>query len=145
MTGGARAKLLSLLVLGVVFASGLVVGVAWDRSRDDTSTSESRRDDRRGNEGDGERRERRPAMYERVGLNPDQKALVDTIVAGSRERMRSLQQEFQDEYNPRYWSVIEETRAAIRGVMDADQAIKYDSLLAEWDQRRRSDEDDRGR
>ena len=41
--------------------------------------------------------------------------------------------EFQAAYDPRYRALLQETRAAIKGVFTPEQAHAYDSLIAERD------------
>lgn len=158
MAAGFRTKLLSVGVLALVFASGLVVGLAVDRrataAEPEMAEQGEGGGERASSEGEGEGR--RVPMYERVGLQPGQEALIDSIVAHHRESMRALeaefeddyqamrdlQKEFRDAYNPRYWAIVESTRAAIRTVFDEDQAQRYDSLLADFDRKRRSERHD---
>jgi hypothetical protein len=154
-----RTKLLSLGVLALVFASGLVVGLAVDRRANAAEPEVAEQPEgaggeeaSSGDEGEG----RRVPMYEQVGLRPGQDELMDSIVAHHRESMRALEREFEgeyqamrdlqkqfrDAYNPRYWAIVESTRAAIRTVFDEDQAQRYDSLLADFDRKRRSERHD---
>lgn len=136
-----RTRLVTLLILGLVFGTGVVVGFAVDRTAgasppaETASGTETPERDTRGREG-GERTRRVP-MWEQVGgLSQEQHASIDSIVDHHRAAMRSLQREFEAEYNPRYWAVIEETREAIKDVMSASQAETYDSLLTHFDSRR---------
>jgi len=75
-----------------------------------------------------------------VGLSAEQKVQVDSIVNEYRQRVRELQDQLQDElreaYTPRYRELLEQTRTEIKGVLSPDQAVAYDSLLAERDRRR---------
>ena len=75
-----------------------------------------------------------------MGLSPEQKAQVDSIVAHYRQEMRALQDELQAElrqaYTPRYRGLLEETREEIKSVLTPDQRMEYDSLLVEHDRRR---------
>ncbi len=78
-------------------------------------------------------------IVEQVGLTVDQKAEIDVIVEGSRQRMRSLEKETR----PQYRAIIEETRTAIKEVLTDEQRTEYDALLAERDRER--EEHRRGR
>ena len=162
MANGSRVRLLSMVVLALVFVSGVVVGVALDRralasaaateATDQVADADTPNDE---NES-GDDEERRVPMYERVGLTDEQSARIDSIVGHHRQAMRDLENEFEDEYqamrdlqreyrnayNPRYWAIVDATRSAIRSVLDADQAARYDSLLNAFDRRRRPERSD---
>lgn len=157
MASGLSTKLVTAVVLALVFASGLVVGMAVDRRADTVPdvdaqpTAERDEGDARDEDGEG-----RVPMYERVGLRADQEARIDSIVSHHRSSMRALEEEFESEYqamrdlqkqfrdayNPRYWAIVDSTRQAIKAVLDAEQAARYDSLVAEYDRRRRSERSD---
>ena len=85
---------------------------------------------------------RRVPMYEQVGPNETQMANIDSIVREHREGMKTLHREFRDAYDPRYRALLEETRLAIRSVFEPEQAMAYDSLLVEYDRRRRERRDE---
>lgn len=144
MQRALRTRLASLAVLLVVLGAGVVLGVAWERrGRAPASEAAVAEDDGgdRDRKRDGDR-ERRRLIVERVGLSPAQQTRVDSIIEIHRDRMRSLRREFREEYDPRYWSLVQDTRDALRSVLDSAQQARYDSLLAEHDRRRRDDDDD---
>lgn len=129
-------RLITALLLAVVFGSGLVVGFAIDKNlvagpAEATAAEASDSTERR-----------RVPMYEQVGPNETQKASIDSIVREHREGMKTLHREFREAYDPRYRALLEETRLAIRGVFDPEQATAYDSLLAEYERRRRERRDE---
>jgi hypothetical protein len=152
-----------LAVLALVFVSGVVVGAAVDRriagaaetaevaGGDDGGERDDDRD-RDDRDGDG----RRTPMYERVGLKAGQRERIDSVLAHHRsamkalnkefsddyQAMRDLQKQYRDAYSPRYWAIVDSTRASIKAVFDPEQAAVYDSLLIEFDQRRRSERND---
>lgn len=134
-----RTRLTTVLVLGVVFAAGLLAGFAADRSLGAAAApdTEVRREEERG--------ERRVPMYEQVGPSEAQKILIDSIVSESRTAMKALHSEFRAAYDTRYRALVEETRNAIKAVLTPEQAHAYDSLAAERDRRReeRGGRDDR--
>ena len=140
MDKAPRTRLITALLLVVVFGSGLIVGLALDSNLlagtpEEAGTEEAESSERR-----------RVPMYEQVGPNETQKASIDSIVRDHRESMKSLHREFREAYNPRYQAVLEGTREAIKGVLDPEQAEAYDSLLAAHDRRKaeerqRRDED----
>jgi Spy/CpxP family protein refolding chaperone len=119
----------SAAVLAVVFASGMLLGLAVDRSLhagpvgDTVATTDTAR-------------ERRQPMYEQVGPSERQMVSIDSIVDEHRVKMKELHAEFRAAYNPRYQALVEETREAIKGVLTPEQAVAYDSLLEERDRRR---------
>lgn len=135
-----RTRLLSVGVLAVVLASGVLLGLALDIRLDGASeegepTGEVRTEDRT-----DRRSGRRVPMYRQVGeLSDVQDARIDSIIDAHRDSLRALQEEFSRAYDPRYWAVIENTREAIKGVLTPEQTQRYDSLLAEYDRRRREE------
>jgi len=141
MERGSRTRLTTLLVLVVVFAAGVLLGLAWRGTAPGAAA---------GNEavagaapettGDSTR----TPMYEQVGPTPEQKILIDSIVRNHREAMKQLHAEFRAAYEPRYRALIESTREAIKGVLTPEQAAAYDSLLAAWDRKRAERESKRG-
>lgn len=161
MAAPARAKLLTAMVLVLVFASGALVGMAFARGMSNDGEDEvadARSDDRdRDRDEDADDRPRR--IYERVGLRTGQEERIDSILDHHRaalraleaefrddyEQMRQLQKQYRDAYSPRYWAIVDSTRAAIKAVFDPDQAARYDSLLAEYDRRRRGERSDTSR
>lgn len=126
-----RTRLMTVLVLIVVFGAGVALGFAADR----TLGAEPAPDLAAAPDSAATSRQRRP-MYEQVGPTENQKILIDSIVAKSKEDMEALHAEFRAAYNPRYQALVKETREAIKGVMTPEQVKAYDSLLAEYDQRR---------
>ena len=135
-----RTRLATVVVLLAVFGSGLLVGLAADRSLVATPAAEA------AVAAEPEApAERRVPMYERVGPDAAQKMVIDSIVSEYRVSMKSLHAEFRAAYNPRYQALVDETRAAIKGVLTPEQAIAYDSLIAERERKRaeRDSTDDR--
>lgn len=153
MTAALRTRLLSIGVLALVFASGVVVGVAVDRRVVDEAQAASRvGEDVSEREGDGGDRR---MLYEQVeGLRPEQAARIDSVLNHHRQSTRALNREFREDfqsvremekevrsaYDPRWWAIVDSTRTAIRSIFDPAQAAQYDSLVAEFDRRRRDDE-----
>jgi hypothetical protein len=148
---GTRTRLTTVLILFLVLLTGAVLGIAADRRLEGTVASSESRDgetergrgsegDTQGEEGGGDAARQRHLIVEQVGLSTEQKVQVDSIVNEYRQRVRELQDQLQDElreaYTPRYRELLEQTRTEIKGVLSADQAVAYDSLLAERDRRR---------
>ncbi len=126
----AKTRLLTALLLAVIFGSGFTLGLAFDRTAvanpaeaAEVATAEPEE-------------ERRIPMYEQVGPSPDQSVLIDSIVVEHRAKMESLQEQFRASYNPRYEALIDSTREAIKDVFSAEQAARYDSLIADYERRK---------
>ena len=130
MEKGARTRLTTVLVLVVVFASGMTLGLAMDRSGVAVTSDAS---EPRAEEG---QRERRTPMWEQVGPDEAQKMQIDSVVKAYRETMRALQSDMRDAYNTQYQALIEQTRTDIKGVLTPEQAVAYDSLVAAYEKRR---------
>lgn len=228
MESRARARLASVAVLFLVFVTGFLLGMAWDRtdgslkageadeeqaavaradegpaatgsggevaSRDDPDAGTpdreddvSDRDDGDRNDGDDDRdgrdedrdgrdedrdardddrhdgdrdRDDRRLIVHEVGITGAQEARVDSIVDLHRDRIRDLRREMESEYDPRFrqlrremeseydprfQDVLLETRGSIRSLLTPEQAVRYDSLLAEHDRKEAERKRDRRR
>jgi hypothetical protein len=130
----AKTRLLTALLLAVIFGSGFTLGLAVHRTAVATPADED-------TEIQPEEEPRTP-MYERVGPTEDQSVLIDSIVVDFRAKMESLQEQFRSEYNPRYEALIDSTRGAIKDVFSAEQAAQYDSLIADYERRRAKERQD---
>lgn len=122
-----KPKILTAMILTVLFGSGFVMGVAWDGRLDAIPTESVDRRDRGEDEG-----RKRGLIVEGVGLTTEQRESVDAVVDAYRQEMKVLQQEFR----PRYRSIIAETRDSIKELLTDEQAAEYDALLAEHDAKR---------
>lgn len=161
---GTKARFTTALVLLMVFGAGGILGVAldrqwrsgeeagdptrasWDRGRRegpgrdyDPRFGDSPRNRPPG--GDSARR-RPPMIVDQVGLSERQKEQVDSIVDHFGREMRALHREFDTVYSARYREITETTRSEIRGILTEGQRFVYDSLLVEWENRRRDRRDD---
>lgn len=123
----ARTRLLTAVLLAVVFGSGFTLGLAFDRTAVATPAEDAEA---------VPTEERRTPMYEQVGPSQDQSLLIDSIVVVHRRKMASLQEEFSATYNPRYEALIDSTREAIKDVFSEEQAAQYDSLIADYERRK---------
>jgi hypothetical protein len=132
-----RARLATAAILLLVFGSGALVGMALDGGAE-ASTPEGV--DGQPASAEAEQPERRGRIFDQVDLSARQKTTIDSIVVFHRERMRTLNDEFRDAYYPRFYGLIDETRALIKEEMTEEQAARYDSLLAEFDRKNRSEE-----
>ena len=154
-----RTRLTTVLVLVLVFATGVVVGMAADRGATASPMSDETRVAESGEERDEERREERQPLYAQVGeFSPDQEARIDAIVEEFRATRGAIREGWKEEYEPlerqqeaweeehveplrrkwgaRFDSLVHATRSEIRAVMTDEQAQRYDSLVADWEQRR---------
>lgn len=121
-----KAKLVAGTALVVLFASGVVVGRAWDQTANANTLEEVSPNER------SERTGRRRLIVDNVGLSAVQKAAVDSLVVFHRQRMSDLDTEFQ----PRYRTVIGDLREEIKQVLTDDQRVRYEVLLVEHDEER---------
>ncbi len=128
-----RTRLATAGILLLVFVSGLLVGLALERTLfAETVTADERDPDRRDR--------RRGLIVERVDLEPPQRESVDSIIRDFRDRYRSIQGEMRERYEPRTRALVDSTRSAIMEVLTPEQAARYDSLLAEADREREARE-----
>lgn len=150
-----RARLVSVVVLAVVFASGIVVGFAWDRRLDaaEAAAELERRTERadsarsragQGDRADGGEERRRQYMWERVEPTEAQRVELDSIMQVYREASRDFHRESRRAYDEGMRALVLQTREAIKSVLDPAQAARYDSLAAARDDRNRRDDDDDG-
>ena len=128
-----RTRLITGVVLVVVFGAGVLLGFAADRSvvaapAPDVASADSTAQD-------AEQPRRRP-LYEQVRPTDAQNIQIDSIVHDYQEAMKALHAEFRKAYNPRYQALVEDTRTAIKGVLTPEQAQAYDSILVAYEQRR---------
>jgi hypothetical protein len=61
---------------------------------------------------------------------------VDSIVGQFRTSLRALHRELGDAYETRSGEILMDTRNEIMAVLNQEQRVAYDSLLAEADRRR---------
>ncbi len=127
-----KAKMVAATALILLFGSGVVVGLALDQTANASTLEEVRPDARPEREGARPEREgaRHPMIVDRVGLSVVQKATVDSLVSFHRQRMSDLNTDFR----PRYRAVIGDLRVEIRQVLTDDQRLRYDTLLAEYEE-----------
>lgn len=125
-----KVKVIAGVALTLLFGSGIVVGMAWERTVS-ASTPEDVSDETR-SERRGERR--RHMIVEEVGLTAPQTTSIDSLVSFYRDRMSELSQEVRS----RYRAGIGDLREEIKEVLTEDQLQMYEALLEENDDSRRA-------
>lgn len=151
MSAALRARLVTGGILALVFGSGVLAGVAGDRllggdpvellAGPSPRSTELPVDVAGGSEDEAtdpdapERR--RSALIHRVDLSEGQRVSVDSVLSYYRAHVRSL----TDTYDAAYWEAVQRTREELRAILNEEQRVRYDALLAENDRRRgRTDE-----
>ncbi len=134
MTRPLQTKALTALVIAVVFGAGLAVGFAMDRTAvanpaPATSTVTA-------SPADEVEEPRRTPMYEKVGPTEEQKVLLDSIVVEYRERLRAIREASDRAYQSQFQALVGATRLEIKEIFTAEQAARYDSLVAEYERTR---------
>ena len=130
-----RARIISVLLLGLTLAVGFMFGLAWDTRQgtdavtvdaiaQDVAEPEAEEPTEETNTGRG----RGPVIYE-VVLEPEQRADVDEIVRHFRGRWSAIE-EVREEYNQRQRALFLETQDSIKAILNPQQIAQYDSLLA---------------
>ena len=139
MSDAARTRLISFALLIVVFASGAVVGAAMKSTigASEPIGEVAVRDGSESDQDDDDDGRRRTPMWELVGPSDQQRAAIDSVLGHHRSSMNILQSQFRSAYNPRYWAIVDSTRASIRAVLQPAQAVQYDSLIGAYDDRKR--------
>jgi hypothetical protein len=140
MEHGSRTRLVTAVVLAVVFASGVLLGLAAD-SNLSTEPTEVVATNSEGEEPEGERRRR--YIYEQVEPTAEQQVVIDSMMKvyiGSREslqeELRKGYRELRSSYDPRYQILGEGIRSSIKDVFSEEQAAEYQTLLDDFDRRR---------
>jgi Spy/CpxP family protein refolding chaperone len=110
----SRARVLSAILLVVVFVAGVLVGAAADRALE----PRSHRSWRHRHEAE---------ILERLRLDPGQKTAVEEILA----RRRSEAGKVWRQVKPRLDQVVAGTRGDLSRVLTAEQLAEYDRLMAE--------------
>ncbi len=144
MEQNSRTRLTTAGILLLVFASGSLVGMAFDKGGDVSAAEtpvEAEPAVEADAEGDGDgdaNRGRR--MIDRIELSDAQRASVDAIIEGHRARMDSLNAEFRATYYPRFYGIVDNTRGMIMEELTDEQAATYQGLLSDWDTENPRDE-----
>lgn len=132
----SRIRLLTAIVLTVVFGAGVLLGLAADSSLG-AEPAEVMAEETNG-EAESERRSR--LIYPQVHPTPDQQARIEAIVSEHRERKNALDEDTRAAYRQGFREILLETRAGIKGVFAPEQAAEYQRLLDEFDAARQATE-----
>ena len=139
MEHGSRTRLLSAVVVAVVFAAGVLVGFAADSSlnaqaaapeTESTAVVETP-------ESEAEAEQLRGTRFTRpLNPTPAQFDAIDAIIAVHRERTNALDEEIKALFRERFREeILLQTRAEIKALFSAEKAAEYQRLLDEWDAR----------
>ena len=124
-------RFMTLLVFGAVFASGLLIGAALDRTDGggDRTPEETSREE-------GGERGPRPRIVDQVGLSEAQEFLVDSIIDVAGIQLRARQDYHEEEYRRERREVVAQIREDIIAVLTPEQGRQYRELLAARDSAR---------
>lgn len=136
MQHGSRTKLITAVVLALVFGTGMLVGYAVDGG----GGAEAAVAPSRGSESTAAARTtHRSPVYEQLHPTPEQTERIDSILRDHRDQMVEIHDELRtarQTYQAKYDAVIQDTREAIAGVFPPEEATRYRKLLAEFDRAR---------
>ena len=130
----SRTRLTTALVLAVVFVSGVLLGFAADGRLGAAPVPTSAPVEAL-EPTEGEDDQRGTPMSRRVNPTDAQLSLIDSIVSVHRARTNALDKATRVTYRQGFREILLETRAAIKGVLTAEQAGEYQRLLDEYDAR----------
>lgn len=140
MSRQTRTRLLTAGVLLSVFGAGVLMGFAADTTFTPPPASASVAQSTDEAVSAEPEEPRRTPMYEQVGPDSAQSVQIAALVQEHRARMDALNREFQENYDPRYRAIVEETREAIKRVFTPEQAARYQEIVDERDRRRAAEE-----
>lgn len=153
MEKSARTRLFTAAVLLVVFAAGILLGMAIGHRQGASAVATAAADTGRAPQSaDSTRRRHRQPLYMQVDPTPEQKIKLDSILKvyhdsmqvlthqfhqdydphydSLRAEMDSLRATYHRKYDPRYQAIFSKALAAVRAVLTRSQVTKYDSILA---------------
>lgn len=143
MSQEIRTRLMTLGVLALIFALGVLVGVVADRTvvgslvRFASAAPElSTPPAEEVTGGDASPASRSRWMIHQVDLSETQRVFVDSVIGYYRSEVRAL----SEAYDSAYWEAVQATRDALRGVLDPAQREYYDALLEARDRASGRDE-----
>ena len=129
MSESTRLRISATAILVVVFGSGILVGLALDRSVTPASGSPSDLTtvvlDTSEEGAEPEADSSRGYVIDEVTVNPDQRTLVDSILESYRQQVA----EAAEAHRLQYSALAAATREAFRDILNEAQQAQYDSLL----------------
>lgn len=131
----ARTRLLGVGLLALTFVAGALSGAAIDRAlgAEEAEAAPARQ----GRDRDRDRE--RSYVIDKVDMSADQRSSIDSILDRRTDRMRAIWQTVE----PRMEAVTDSARVEIMDVLTPEQRDRYQQLLDERRERRRS-HDERG-
>lgn len=128
MSETTRLRISATAILVLVFGSGIVVGLALDRAvtpatgaPPDLTTAVVTESDEDAEEADAPR----GYVIDRVTMEPEQRAQVNSILESYRQQVAEAAEAHRLEYS----ELAATTREAFRGILTEEQQAEYDSLL----------------
>lgn len=135
-----HARLVGGALLVVTFIGGAVSGAAIDRLARASASADPpvvASDTTRSEDRDRERR-RRPSIFDQLGLAPEQRAKIDSILEFRRKQM----DEYWEQAEPGARAILDSAHQDIRATMTPEQIAEYDRLRKERRERRRNRDND---
>lgn len=133
----ARTRLLSAGILIAVFGTGVLVGLVMESdlgAAPTPATTETAEAPEEPEEPAEEKKEsERRYIYEKVGPNETQLALIDSVVRVHSARRDSLDEDFETRHEQEARAILLDVRAGIKSVLGPEQAVEYQRLLDEYD------------
>lgn len=139
----SRTRLLTVVVLVVVFGSGVLLGAVLDTRLGAEEPTDVVVVTAEADTTEAEEPARQPT-YMQVEPNEEQLERIEEIVAEYRARVNVLDEENRKRYRADFKVIRDDARDAIKGVLSSEQAAQYQQLLDERDASSggSSDEDD---
>lgn len=142
MGRSARTRLLSAGILIAVFGTGVLVGLVMESELgaaptppmpETTETAKAPEEPEAPEEPAEEEESERRYIYEEVGPNETQLALIDSVVRVHSARRDSLDEDFETRHAREARAILLDVRAGIKSVLGPEQAVEYQRLLDEYD------------
>lgn len=132
---GISPRLVAVLVLIAVGALGVVGGVALDRTL--LKRHPGRESSYRGRppywtRSESDHRRHWNRMAERLNLQPEQGAAIDSILAQQARLLRAA----REEVDPRMWSIMDRTKQRIDSVLTPYQKALLEAMRREHERKR---------
>ncbi len=117
------------IALGLTLVLGMSIGIVLDRSVLGVSAEGSRRVHR----GEGGRGRFLARLTAELGLSAEQQATLEGTLSTNREEAHAFWQEARQAFS----KLREEYREQIRALLDPDQRVRFEEILAEEEARHR--------